>query len=489
MVLGARRDWLLPLLLAGCGSPGAPGSPPAGALPLPPAANTCGPALQVGRDWFYLADLQSGNSCSVYLEQDECVLGIYDDCTVRVGARQWVGRVGTDSSVGLTGERVLTPGRTECSGRVGTESDRDHLELGCSPTSEGAVSRLVLERRVEPPPALARARRRVEVAPVLGGAFVNFDEYMFDVARVQVGSQRQLWFAVEDRGNAPSGLHILDERDQSIIGFVQMEGVNLVASAGDTVLGLAAGSLVLFDRTTREREATTTLSGELAPTALAVSEPSGRVFAAFYPGSSERQAPISSFDLDDASLVRTQDTLRLNLVTAIATFPSQADGTVAFLFGLKPGGGGASILGVNAELEQTRSYDLAFSILSARYLPERGVVGAVGGNRYLELDPADLGLNFRKVVGVPYTENGLDFSYDPVNERVYFLGRSFLTDNPGLSYHLRPSLLTSIDLVRGRTEGRMERIDALTRRVLYLDGSGAVIVPKQRIGEVEWFEL
>lgn len=484
-----RGSTVLALFMAGCGSPGAPGQPPAGALPPAPAANACGPALQVGRDWFHLGDLISGSSCPVYLEQDECVLGIYDDCSVRVGGRQWLGRISADASVLMTGERTNTPGSIVCAGRVEGEADRDHLDFTCSSGSSSPVPRLVLARRVDPAPSFATARRRVEVAPIRGASFANFDEYMFDVARVQVGSQRQLWFTVEDRGLATSGLHILNESDQSILAFVQMDGVNLVASSGDTVIALAATALKFFDKTTRAQTAAQELSGEVAPTALGVSEPSSRVFAAFNPGSPERQALLAVFDLQNASLIRTQNELRLNLVPTIATVPVQTDGTIAFLFGIKPSPGGASLIAVDANLAATRSFDLPFTVESARYLPERGVIGAVGGNRYIELDPADLTLTIRRAIGVPYTENGLDFSYDPESERVYFLGRTFLTEDPMRSYHLRPSLVASIDLVRGRTDGRVEQVDALTRRVLHLSGTNAVIVPMQRIGEVQWFDL
>lgn len=484
-----RRATLIALAVTACGSPGNPGLPPAGALPPEPAANTCAPALQVARDWFHLADLMSGNSCPVYLEQDECVLGIYADCTVRAGSRQWLGRISADRDLALTAHVGAAASGPTCTGQLSGESERSRFDLACNTGSNQPVSRLVLERRLENPPALGSGGRLVDVAPISGAAFASYDEYMNDVVEVQVGSRRELWFAVDDRGPAPGGLHILDEATQGILGFIELEAVNFVASSGDFVIGLAPNAIVRIDAATRLQAGYTELDGVLAPTALAVASAQNRVLAAFYPGGPNRRVHLESFDLETMEVRARQDELLLNFVPTIAVVPEQEDGTVAFLFGFKPETGAGSVLGINADLEQTRQTELPFGVQSARYIPERGLIGAVAGNRYLELEPADPQAPIRTVIGVPYTENGLDFAFDAARNRIYFLGRTFVPEDPGRYYHLRPSLLTSIDLETEQAEQRVVRINALTRRVIHLQGADAVVVPLQRIGKVEWVDL
>jgi hypothetical protein len=94
--LAARSACLLALAAIACSSPPPPAIPPREEIGPPlPAANECFPPYtRFAQDWFVLADLDLGVSCRVFLEQDECVLGIFDDCTdPSATSRQWVGRI------------------------------------------------------------------------------------------------------------------------------------------------------------------------------------------------------------------------------------------------------------------------------------------------------------------------------------------------------------------------------------------------------------
>lgn len=97
-----RRAPVLVALAVACGDPSGPirpdrtvvGPPPEAAQPelcLPPFP------MQLGNGYVLLADLDRGEACFAYLERDECVLGIFEDCTdARPVPRQWRGRVDLD---------------------------------------------------------------------------------------------------------------------------------------------------------------------------------------------------------------------------------------------------------------------------------------------------------------------------------------------------------------------------------------------------------
>lgn len=146
-----------PILAAviGCGAPEAPeipgrdeiGPPPEAALPgdcLPPYP------MRFGDDWYLLADLDRGVACYAYLERDECVVGIFDDCTDdSTDRRQWRGRLeqdedgakarlSTDYPPG-SGSRVPRSPAC-CSGGVHTEGDDAWALLSCQIDQCGAVN-------------------------------------------------------------------------------------------------------------------------------------------------------------------------------------------------------------------------------------------------------------------------------------------------------------------------------------------------------------
>ena len=58
------------------------------------AALSCQPPYpRFANRWVRWADLDAGVSCTAFLEQDECVLGLFRDCSVEGGLREWRGHV------------------------------------------------------------------------------------------------------------------------------------------------------------------------------------------------------------------------------------------------------------------------------------------------------------------------------------------------------------------------------------------------------------
>lgn len=149
-----------------CGSPGVPDLAPPGRGPEPPAANGC-PAVgsPFGNRVFHLQDFHSRRVCAVYLEQDECVLGIWDDCTVEAAnaKRAWEGRIelnpGQPTRLWLwSRSRAGQQSPARCNGLLETEAETPRVLLDCE-SAEAGRYRMYLERALEPPAALAQTRR------------------------------------------------------------------------------------------------------------------------------------------------------------------------------------------------------------------------------------------------------------------------------------------------------------------------------------------
>ena len=91
--------------------------------PLPAAAFCLPPYPRFANQWVRWADLDRGRSCSVFLEQDECIVGVFRDCTAGdVDVREWRGAVNTQSGGGAmitleslhTDEVRAAPRRPKC---------------------------------------------------------------------------------------------------------------------------------------------------------------------------------------------------------------------------------------------------------------------------------------------------------------------------------------------------------------------------------------
>lgn len=96
-----RRLWVLAATTTlACSAPGDPTYPDRTIIGPPPAVgDACELPFPVNfaQDWFVLADLDQGTSCEIFLEQDECAVGIYHDCTDgSANPREWQGVVDSD---------------------------------------------------------------------------------------------------------------------------------------------------------------------------------------------------------------------------------------------------------------------------------------------------------------------------------------------------------------------------------------------------------
>lgn len=98
-----RLRYFLPLLIS-CSAPPPPKIPPRDLIGPPrEAAIECSPPYQTfAQSQFRIADLDRGKSCTAFLEQDECILAIFRDCTFDASpSRSWRGAIDSDKRVRL----------------------------------------------------------------------------------------------------------------------------------------------------------------------------------------------------------------------------------------------------------------------------------------------------------------------------------------------------------------------------------------------------
>jgi hypothetical protein len=156
---------LLALSLIACSSPPPPTLPPRSEIgPDQPAATECFPPYNgsFAHDWFVLADLDLGVSCRVFLEQDDCVLGIFDDCTdPSPSSRQWVGKTSSEMTRDRlqfqifegNGSVVGRPPKC-CNGEL-IDGDWSHLDCkltACDNQTDQIHVGALLERETAPAP-------------------------------------------------------------------------------------------------------------------------------------------------------------------------------------------------------------------------------------------------------------------------------------------------------------------------------------------------
>jgi hypothetical protein len=147
---GSRR--LAPvMMLVACGAPPAPDFDVDAALPTPAAA-TCEPPFErFGPGAVRVTDLQREETCITELDRDECIIGIFDDCTEPSAdlRREWQGRIrgnGVDLEAFYVGERPPPASApVSCTGTISMSSGRIDATCTPAPGTGGAHEGLLVE--------------------------------------------------------------------------------------------------------------------------------------------------------------------------------------------------------------------------------------------------------------------------------------------------------------------------------------------------------
>lgn len=133
--LRAPLAWLSLTSLAACSGPEAPTIPPRDQIGPPEAAGDHCPRKVVPRfaqAYFQVADLELGQTCTGFIEQDECVIALFRDCTDQVSdiPRSWQGTIEEDGDIHWertteTSGSVIARSPSECNGTLSTAAEGD----------------------------------------------------------------------------------------------------------------------------------------------------------------------------------------------------------------------------------------------------------------------------------------------------------------------------------------------------------------------------
>lgn len=445
--------WVAAVALASACS--APEGPPAVDESLRPPqykAATCSPVDDITRQDgvttnAFLADLDSGHSCEIFLERDECVLAIFHDCTM--SGRQWVGSATQDPdkvSISLWPmfERApaMAPPRM-CTGALlpSRVDPRSGTRLECEGNTYPRG--LYLERKD------FSVKRFAELQPdeqVSAGRF-GVDEVLTDMRAVKVGDTTQLWYVADWTGSGMGGgVHRLvgtpeAPQTQTVDSVSRAKrlgatpsGLVLAAHGDDATMGLA---LSLYDAS-----AVSPLEARLATTTTADSVVgiAGADGDRFLVGGKPRagvqfQAKLYAADRAGRRVRWTgkaYDAPRDTVLRAVAWTKPTASSAVAFVVAFSQVGstGFGQLVGLDDDLnERWRTpANTAFDVIALEPLPGRGRVALLLGdgefefsgpnlsNHYYEVDPTTGQVD--PVVALPFGyAKGL--SYDAARDRVY----------------------------------------------------------------------
>lgn len=175
----SRIAILIAVAALGCDPPEAPDLFPT--APPPPAANDCVPPYaRFANAPFLWVDLDRGASCTVFLEQDECVLGLFrDGCGG--DEREWRGAIDGEDRIRLQalyppGNGALLPRAPRCCDGllIRSADDPPWAQLTCQTRSCGASSDadhlgLALERSESTPDRLRLVSEVRLPGPIVDG--------------------------------------------------------------------------------------------------------------------------------------------------------------------------------------------------------------------------------------------------------------------------------------------------------------------------------
>ncbi len=289
-----------------CDAPPAPPGPPADKLPPLESASTCSPGAKlVNReanppDKFYFADLEADSGCEVFVEEDECIIGIFNDCTwhspgvdpmVPEGSparqRQWIGRLndmGFHKGLIDLNPYYGTPPTmnrlTHCSGEVDEiGSAQASSRLLCGNNHRG----FYLEKKD------TTAKPVFTTSPddviLLAQTTDTSDQNMKSIVTVRSGTTSVFWTALSLESTQGGGVYKFraGERRATLVNNLSYAS-QLAASAHFVLATVKTGNyeakaLALIDIATEQVVATATVSGNI--TALAA-DPTDDTFLVAY---------------------------------------------------------------------------------------------------------------------------------------------------------------------------------------------------------------
>lgn len=470
-------------MLAGCAGPGDPEYADPNLIGPPPAVgDNCDPPfpMNFAQDWFVFADLDQGVARNVFVEQDECAIGIYHDATdASANPREWQGFVGADPAVENDYEPSITlvvkrsgGGRLSrepvcCRGGLyprAVDFSPTYAMLACHSSSceerfdtEHTGLYLELVDGVDP-----NTKKEAEVTLRQGAS-----------ASDAVFAAGSVWVLVE------SSVYRIDPNGNTAVDtMVSVPGARFIAAApGGAAVFVAGNELVRVETNDNAVQYRTTLPS--APDAMAVT--SEGVLVAVTEGATSALIVYEAATLTPRDVPRTQAE-RITSLAALDTTTAIAAATAE---------GSSSLFSVTATMTMALLTDLSRadglslgSIVPTRLVQiERQTLGFLGAcymgaarerHCYFEYDAAATNETAVRRVGVPEVEQLSDLAYDLATDRVVLsssAGRVAFIDRGPV---MRPRVQSTVRLPSLRL-GAIAISDMRRAYVLHAD-DGAVSV-------------
>lgn len=435
--------------------------------------------VRFAHDLFYFADLQAAVSCKVFLEQDECVLAILDDCADMMTAdetRQWEGMI-TALGEGKNEVRLrpiyATPPNTTppalCAGELlGDRTSRPHASLAC----EGPRvfhQGLYIEKvdREARPFAQVEDGRRISFAPQPSSLP---EEYAPDMAVVTAPGRHQLWVAIRS-GVEEGGVYVRD-LDSTATAHIALRDAGQVEVSDDGARAVIASksALHLVDPATKMITRSATLAGDV--NGMALSKDAERVYVSWQEGGIVGRSAI------EVRSARTLEAIGQPLrlpdveVTLLLALPTTTTGPELFI----------AQKGLSRFLGRTFTRDLT-PVMEAGvpFMPYNGVllpgptpkIAVVSRfrNAYTEIDVRTVAAD--PLTAVPFARDLNGIAYDPSTDRIYWSSRDPLV----LGWIDRRERRASQDFAPvNRFFGKLA-FDSNTRTILALATKEGFVVP------------
>lgn len=213
----ARALWVSALTAAACSSPPPPVIPGRETIGPPrEAAAECDPTRMFAQTWFVVADLDQGISCRAFVEQDECIVALFRDCTDAESdpPRSWQGTINARLELELFRTREATGSidarsPSSCEGDlIASAAEPEWAKLGCKIAGSAQPPHLGLYLEREPgegqPPVPGPGTRGAEITVARPPA--RTEDYVSDL--VFLASRGELFATVNaGRTDPASGLY------------------------------------------------------------------------------------------------------------------------------------------------------------------------------------------------------------------------------------------------------------------------------------------
>ena len=425
---GASGAGLIAAAAMGCAEPPPLPAPPTNRVPPIERAAECPPVGHFAHRGFEWIDIDEASGCGVFIEQDECVLAIFDDCTGPGGVtRQWEGILSVDDTITLQPFHEPAPPTsppTRCTGKLQEpDSPGAWARLSCDGNGHAGFY-LEGHDPAATPFGTVQPDRQIDIDSAQGGLFPG----VTDMEIIDGPNGRELWI-VDAHGpiKLDASIMIYDLATSALKAKLDLLGARRITPlAGHReVVALSAGKLIRYDVATHMRVQTTTSAHNF--NLMDLSPDGTTLFVAEQTKAQDSTNIITARRPDDLDVITASSTITEALIMHFEATAPTSSITAALVIGAQTGFNTLvpNLIAMTSNLDVVWRDDPGFGLWHFEnlfFIPERQRVAVVRSRLYWELDYSQPVMTFDDPIPVPFI-GGLDaVAYDPDTNRAYVGG-------------------------------------------------------------------